>query len=159
VSTEISEHLTGKPAPWRYSKALLEYYRAGDNSLYYDESIAKVRSYLIEMNAVAKTTGSRMVLCFVPGAVQVSKPSDINYFPWDQDLSDKALYDLERPLSSLKVLAQSIGIPLVDLTPYLKEAPDQPVYFPDSWHWNEKGHAVVARTLETALDSLGFLEK
>jgi lysophospholipase L1-like esterase len=111
------------------------------------------------MNTMAQATGSKLVLCFVPGAVEVSRASEINYFPWDQDLSDKTHYDLGRPLTALKTIAQGLNIPVVDLTPSLKGAPDQPVYFPDSWHWNEKGHVVAAKAIETALGNLGWLEK
>jgi len=42
------------------------------------------------------------------------------------------------------MIKEQFGIPMVDLTPSLKFHPVQPVYFPESWHWNKEGHKVVA---------------
>lgn len=153
----LKEIRTKKPSERRYTKSLLQFYQTGGNRLYSEESISKVRLYLESMNEFCQEIGSRLVIYFVPGAVAVSRPSDIAYFPWDQDLSDQARYDLDRPLRSLRMIADPLKILVVDLTPYLRKHSKQPVYFPESWHWNKEGHQVVARVISETLANIGYL--
>lgn len=150
------ERLTGRPARWRYDKALLEYYRTGENDVYSPESLAALRSRMQDIQATADRTGARLVIYFVPAAVAVSDTRTLSYFPWDQDVSDRAAYDLGRPLEHLRQVAAPLGLPVVDLSPFLRSHPAQPVYFTDSWHWNREGHRAaaeaVARTLATEVN-------
>ena len=152
----IKELATGQPDGWRHWKSLLGFYKTGENKHYSPESIDKVRSYLESMNGVCHENGCRFVIYFVPGAIAVSKPADIAYFPRGEDLSNKKLYDLDRPFLTLKTMANQLNIPLVDLTPYLRRSKKQPVYFPESWHWNNEGHQVVAGVIAQDLIERGL---
>jgi hypothetical protein len=96
------------------------------------------------MRNVCTRTGARLLILFVPGAVAVSSPRDIDYFPWDVNLQDSSLYDLQRPWKNLRQLTQALDIAAYDLGPFLRMYPQQPVYFPASWHWNSDGHRAVA---------------
>jgi lysophospholipase L1-like esterase len=154
---DVKEKITRKPAGWRYWKSLLNFYRVGENGFYGESDLLKVRSYLNEMNQLCKQIGAEFVIYYVPGAIAVSKISDISYFPWDQDVFDRLKYDLERPWRHLVEMSLKLSIPVVDLTPNLKSHPVQPVYFPESWHWNKEGHQVVARTISESLFKLGYL--
>lgn len=144
LKTSFKEKITGIPAKWRYSKSLLNYYRINEDKIYTEENINKVYYYLEEMKKICEKFRSKFIIFFVPGAVAVSKPSDIDYFPWDQNLLNKELYDLERPLRILREISDQLKIPMIDLTQDLKKHPNQPVYFQKSWHWNKEGHRIVA---------------
>jgi peptidoglycan/LPS O-acetylase OafA/YrhL len=149
--TRIHERLSGKPASWRHGKALLDFYRTGANPLYTAENLSKLKWHLDKMHDVCTRTGARLLILFVPGAVAVSSPRDIDYFPWDVNLQDSSLYDLQRPWENLRQLTQALGIAAYDLGPFLKMYPQQPVYFPASWHWNPDGHRAVAAAVSGIL--------
>jgi hypothetical protein len=110
------------------------------------------------MQSASEQAGAALVVYFVPGAVAVSRPEDVDYFPWGEDLRDTTRYDLERPLRTLRELAAPLGVPVVDLTPDLRAHPRQPVYFPGSWHWNEEGHGVVAAAVARDLAQRGVTD-
>lgn len=155
----LTEQITDAPAEWRYAKALLEYYRAGENVLYSEETIKKLGSYLGAMAKVAQDGHSRLVIFFVPAAVAVSRPSELEYFPWGEDLHDLTRYDLNRPFRSLQRLAQDLDVPAIDLTPYVQSTLPQPVYFRESWHWNEEGHRVASRAMVESLSRAGYVDR
>jgi peptidoglycan/LPS O-acetylase OafA/YrhL len=142
-----SETLRNKPGGWRYGKSLLQFYETGRRQMYGPENLALLGRYLAEMKSACQRHGAELVIYFVPGAVAVSKPEHIDYFPWGVDLSDRSIYELDRPLNALRGLAAEIGLPVVDLTSHLKSNTVQPVYFPGSWHWNPEGHRVVASVI------------
>jgi hypothetical protein len=151
--------LTGKPGSWRYNKALLGFYEIGENSIYSQENLNSVQNYLTLMNDLCQDYDASFITYFVPGAVEVSQPSDIFYFPWDQDLHDKSRFDLDRPYATLLEISNALKIPVVNLYKPLKEYPNQPVYFRDSWHWNQDGHRAVAAFIASDLVQRGLLEK
>jgi hypothetical protein len=151
--------LKGVPEKWRYSKSLLGYYKTGENHFYSEESRAAIGYYLKSMNSICKQSQADLIIYFVPGAVAVSQPSNIAYFPAGENLANQSKYDLALPLRNLKKIAESLEIPVVDLTPSLKAHPVQPVYFPESWHWNKEGHKVVADVIAKDLLGRGLLGK
>jgi len=157
--SRLKESIKGAPERWRYFKSLLNYYATGENNIYSGESLAAIRHYLKSMNSVCQQFKAGFIIYFVPGAVAVSQPSDIAYFPAGQDVTDRSKYDLTRPLRNLHIIADPLGIPVVDLTPALKSHAAQPVYFPDSWHWNEEGHKVVAGVIAKDLLDRGLFSK
>lgn len=158
-SAFLTEQITGTPAEWRYAQALLEYYRAGENRLYSEEALEKLRSYLDTMARVSRDGHSRLVIYFVPAAVAVSRPSDLEYFPWGEDLHDRTRYDLDRPFRNLQQLAQELDVPAIDLTPYVQSSLPQPVYFRESWHWNEDGHRVASHAIIDSLSRAGYVNR
>ena len=159
IRDAIAERLSGRAAPWRSGKALLNYYRTGDNPLYNEESTARVRSFLEGMSRTARDEGARFIIYFVPGAAAVSEPSQMSYFPWDENLADATRYDMELPSRNLRAIADPLGIEVFDLTPGLKLSTEQPVYFPDSWHWNEAGHKAAAREIARSLVERNLVSK
>jgi len=58
--------------------------------------------------------------------------------------------DLDRPA---RAIAERVpeSIPVLDLTPVLRAAADEPLYFTYDGHWNEEGHRVAAAALEEFL--------
>ena len=157
IRSRIKELIRHEPADWRYNKSLLSFYKTGENSLYSNNSLTKVKYYIEEMYWICRELDATFVIYFVPGAVAVSNTADIDYFPWNQDITDKSLYDLNRPLKNLLKITDSLGISVVDLTPHLKSHFRQPVYFPESWHWNKEGHKVVANVIAKDLADRGLL--
>ena len=143
----ILEKSTGKPSAYRASKSLLKYYKAGENNIYSPERLAQVQYYLEGMKQKSQDIGAEFICLFVPGAIAVSQPEHIAYFPWGQDIADPDKFDMARPLRQLKEITDPLEIKVVDLTPLLKNHKEQPVYYPRSWHWNREGHKIVANKL------------
>ncbi len=145
---KLKELITGNSDnAYRYEKSLITFYEKDDDFLYTQEALQKLRSALAAMKKQCAAAGSRLLISFVPGQVEISKPSDIDYFPEDVDLSDTTRFDLQQPLKFTRQIAGELDIPLFDLTPFLRESSPQPVYFPGSWHWNREGHKVAARAI------------
>jgi peptidoglycan/LPS O-acetylase OafA/YrhL len=151
------ESLTGRPAQWRYQLAQLGYYRTGDNAFYDANTMRAMSAALAGMKHVADSSGARLVIAFVPGAVAVSDGAHLPHLPRGENLSDPRAYDLERPYRALRQVADPLGIPMLDLTPALRAATAGPAYFPASWHWTPAGHRAAAGAIARALDSLGVL--
>jgi hypothetical protein len=153
----VREALTGKSLGWRYRKSLLKYYEVGDNSYYSSENMTRVQSHIAAMDALCQNSGAKLIIYFVPGAVEVSAPSDIAYFPLNQNLLDESKFDLDLPYTNLVEIADKLQIPVVNLKEPLKQDPNQPVYFPASWHWNQEGHRVVAEFIASDIEERGLL--
>jgi hypothetical protein len=159
LQRRLLEIITGEPSHYRYWKSLLRFYETGENDLYEGAKLEVVQDYLRRMEATCKRYGAEMIIYYVPGAVEVSKPEQIAYYPWNQDIFEKSEFDPERPLMNLRKLASKVSVPVVDLTKALKSYPDQPVYFPKSWHWNAKGHEVAAAAIANDLLQRGIDQK
>jgi hypothetical protein len=157
IARAANETLTGRPAPWRYDLAQLEYYRVGDNPLYDARTLRLVANALAGMKHVADSSGARFLVAFVPGAVAVSDSAQLPHFPRGENVHDPRAYDLGRPYRALKQIADSLDIRTIDLTSGLRAAGAEPAYYPASWHWTPSGHKAAAGAIARALDSLGFL--
>jgi hypothetical protein len=157
IARTAKETLTGHPAAWRYDLAQLDYYRAGDNPLYSAHTLDLVATALAGMKRVADSTGAHLLVAFVPGAVAVLGPARLPHFPRGENVSDRHVYDLDRPYRALRQVADSLHISTVDLTPALRAAESGPAYFPASWHWTPSGHRAAAAAISRSLDSLGYL--
>ena len=116
------ESLTGHPGAWRYDLAQLDYYRAGDNPLYDARTLRLIATALAGMKQIADSSGSHLLIAFVPGAVAVSGPARMPHFPRGENLRDASAYDLTRPYRALKQIADSLGIKTIDLTASLRAA-------------------------------------
>jgi hypothetical protein len=161
--SQLATHLTedydaliagieGRPS-WRQRwKLLLDYYQRGPNRLYTTDNIARMTAFLTSIRDAAHGVGADLIIAFVPGAVQVSRRSDLAYVPRSGvPFSDPTTYDLNRPLDELRPLAAAVGLPVLDLTDSLRRHEPQPVYFRDAWHWNVQGHRAAAGALEATL--------
>jgi peptidoglycan/LPS O-acetylase OafA/YrhL len=151
------EALTGKPARWRYGKALLPYYQVGSSQLY-DETVAqKLRSYYRSVKEQAEESGALPHVIFVPGAVEVIPPEALRYFPKGERLDKSNGYDLSRPRDFHAAAVASSQIPLLSLSHAMIAAASHQPYFPDSWHWTEAGHQVAAAAIIDFLIQRGQL--
>jgi peptidoglycan/LPS O-acetylase OafA/YrhL len=154
----ITEFIKENPRNWRYWKSLLYFYEKDDNQLYSDENINRVMQYLQSMDSLVRENSGKMLICFVPGAVAVTKKKDMNYFPLKLDLPDTIKFDFTMPLKALKRITDTLQVPVYDLSDTLRLHPIQPVYFPDSWHWNKEGHKVAAKAIREYLINYKFVD-
>lgn len=157
MERDALENLTGHPAPWRYQLAQLDYYRTGDNPIYTAHTMRVMTEALAGMKQVADTSGARLLIAFVPGAVAVTDPARLTHLPRGENPRDPRAYDLARPYRALRQITDSLGVATVDLTGALRSSAQQPTYFATAWHWTPAGHRAAAGAIAHALDSLGVL--
>ncbi len=135
------ERLTGAPVFWRYNKSLLAFYES--NSSYYSENnVELLKDKLHEIRLLAEQYDSELLLLYTPSSVEVSDPRDIAYLPTTVDLSSE-VYNFELPFETIRRLCTDIGITFLDPRSNLRKSTTQPVYFRESWHWNDQGHKIV----------------
>ena len=105
---------------------------------------------LRQAQVLAATTGSRLVLVFVPTKYRVYR--DAVTFPDGSDCASWVLNDLPRRLEKL-ALAISPEILYLDLTPRFRRhaSAGTLLYFLDDTHWTRAGHEVVAEALTPLL--------
>ena len=148
---KLVESLLHKNKPgeseWKYRKSLLYYYERDNNKMYDKAHTSKVSGYLAEMKKTCEKYNAGFKIYFVPGQVAVSEPEDISYLPDNVNLNDSLKFDLEKPNRAFYRIADSLKIDYLDLTKFLKENPNQPLYFRESWHWNPEGHKTVAKII------------
>jgi peptidoglycan/LPS O-acetylase OafA/YrhL len=157
VERAAVESLTGHPATWRYQLSMLDYYRTGDNAIYDAHTMRVMAEALAGMKQVADTSGSRLLIAFVPGAVAVTDPARLTHLPRGENPRDANAYDLSRPYRALRQIADSLGIATVDLTSALRSSADQPTYYPAAWHWTAAGHRAAAGAIAGTLGRFGAL--
>lgn len=150
--------VTGRLTPRRADKLLVQYYTRGAGPLYDSTNRAHMARFLAQMRDDSRHAGSALVVAFVPAALTVSRPSDLAFLPRSgEPLTDTAHYDFTRPLVTLEPIADSLGVSVFDLSSALRAYPAQPVYFPESWHWNANGHRAVAEALLQTLSARGLI--
>ena len=157
VERAAVESLTGHPAQWRYQLSMLDYYRTGDNPIYDARTMRVMADALAGMKQVADTSGSRLLIAFVPGAVAVTDPARLTHLPRGEDPRDPRAYDLSRPYRALRQIADSLGIATLDLTGALRSSAEQPTYYATAWHWTAAGHRAAAGAIAQTLGRLGAL--
>ncbi len=150
--------VTGRLTPRRADKLLVQYYTRDDGPLYDSTNRAHMARFLATMRDDSRNAASALVVYFVPGALTVSRPRDLAFLPRSgEPLTDTTHYDFTRPLATLKPIADSLGVPVVDLGGPLRAYARQPVYFPESWHWNANGHRAVAAAVLQTLSARGLI--
>jgi len=95
---------------------------------------------------------------YVPGQIEVAKPTDMTYYPQAENVSDTNEFSFNRPQNIVKDLCTAKQIGFLNTTSYLKTYPTQPVYFPESWHWNKEGHKAAAFFLANYLQTIICLQ-
>lgn len=140
-----------------YNRCLLFYYE--NNAHYYDDTvITKVSKYFDEMKQLCNNYNSKYIVMYVPGQIEVSKPKDIAYYPYSKNLQDTTEFNFTKPQQIVNTLCNEKGILYINTKPYLKDFPVQPVYFPESWHWNKTGHIAAANILDEFISSDSLLQ-
>jgi lysophospholipase L1-like esterase len=112
---------------------------------------ALVAERLERIKTTVDAVGARALLLLVPASVQVCAPQELDYFPHHVDLSDSAVFDLERPQRITRSLAEPLGFSVVDLRPLLRAAGEDCPYQRWNMHWTAEGHRRVARRLADIL--------
>jgi peptidoglycan/LPS O-acetylase OafA/YrhL len=149
---------TGRLSSTQRFKLLLEYYRKGPSPLYDSANVGRMTRFLAHFRDAVRTNGGTLVVIFVPGGVTVLPRDQIAYLPRSGiPLTDPADYDLQRPFTTLQPIADSLGVPLIDLTGPLRAYRPQPVYYPNQWHWNAAGHRAAAQAILAALAERGLI--
>jgi hypothetical protein len=144
--------LTGRLSSLQRFKLLLEYYRKGPNPLYDSANVDRMTRFIAHFRDAVRADGGTLVIFYTPGGVTVLPRDQIKYLPRSGiPLTDSAEYDVNRPLSTLRPIADSLGVPLVDLTGPLRAYRPQPVYYPNQWHWTAAGQRAAAQTIIMAL--------
>ncbi len=127
---------------YNYNKSLAYFYDKSAN-VYDEETILKLKECISSIKKSVKKFDANLLILFVPGQLAVSSPEHIDYYPHHLDISSPR-FDFELPNRIFNLVAYEKEISYIDLTDTLKQHPVQPVYFPESWHWNKEGHQVVA---------------
>jgi peptidoglycan/LPS O-acetylase OafA/YrhL len=126
-----------------YFKTLLSFYKK-NASFYNDTVVNKISKYFDKMKNLCSVNSAKYIIMYVPGQIEVSKPKDISYYPYFENLTDTTVFNFSRPQAITKDLCAEKSIDYLNTTIYLKDYPNQPVYFKESWHWNKEGHKAIA---------------
>ena len=151
----IEQLFNHENASYRYWKSLIYLYEK-DSPLYSVSVLVKIDDYLSKIQTLCHEKNSELMVMFVPGQIAVSEPRDIDYFPHSLDINDTLIYSFEKPNRIIREICTTKGILFTDLTDTLKNHHNQPVYFPESWHWNSEGHKVAAQKLFEEIITLKF---
>jgi len=131
---------------YNYNRCLLFFYEK--DAHYYDDTVInKISNYFDNATKLCSENNARFIVMYVPGQIEVSKPKDIAHYPYSENLKDTTEYDFKRPQEIINNLCTIKRIGYINTTPYLRDYSDQPVYFPESWHWNITGHKAITEYL------------
>lgn len=148
LKTKVSELLKNQTYKRNaYNKSLIQFYEL-KSDYYSDGNISRMNDYFKKMSELCRARKCRFFVLYAPGQIEVSAPEMISYYPGHLDLKDTNKYDFMLPLNAYKNLCRSNGIVFLNPLDTLKANPVRPVYFRNSWHWNEEGHKVIAGFLE-----------
>jgi peptidoglycan/LPS O-acetylase OafA/YrhL len=131
---------------YTYYKSLAYFYEK-KSYLFTGKNISKLNNYFLNVKSLCKSKNCKVAVLFAPGQLEISVPTDIDYYPYHSSLSDTSKYDLDLPKNIMKKLSNDKDILFLDPTKQLKSNQLQPVYFRGSWHWNSEGHKVIAAFL------------
>lgn len=131
---------------YEYLKSLAYFYET-KSDLFIKENLNRIKKYFIQVKILCEKNNCLPIILYAPGQLEISRPDEIDYYPYHIPLDDKSVFDLKKPRNIYKELTDSVGIRFLDPTFQLKENKVQPVYFKGSWHWNPEGHKVIAAFL------------
>lgn len=132
---------------YTYYKSLAHFYEK-KSYFFTKENTDKLNNYFMSVKSLCNEKDCKVITLFAPGQLEVSAPSDIEYYPYHISLIDTTKFELNLPKSIFEKLCNNNGIIFLDPTEKLKSNQMQPVYFRESWHWNPVGHKVIADFLD-----------
>lgn len=141
-----------------YNKSLMNLYEKS-SSFYSDTVAKKLDNYFNQIKTLADKKNTVVWLMYVPGQIEVSSPKYISFYPTQINISDTTHFDFTTARKTIRLLCKSHFIPFIDTKKILKNNPDQPVYFEDSWHWNQTGHKIISQMLVANIIKEFDLEK
>jgi len=110
---------------------------------YQDAGKEKVFTRLEQMKVISDEIGAQTVIFMIPVAAQVCRPGEIAYYPTGYNLSDTSIFDLEKPQTLAKDIANQLDIPIYDLRIPLGAMDECPHQY-RNFHWTTAGHESVA---------------
>jgi peptidoglycan/LPS O-acetylase OafA/YrhL len=132
----------------------LHYLYQTDSPYYNDSVLVKIDHYFDQTKEICLRNNSKVIFVFVPAEIAVSSPDQIDYFPHHLDLFKQESFNLNYPNQIIENICLEKDLDLIDLTPFLRNHPIQPVYFTRSWHWNKEGHKLVSKVLAEKISTL-----
>lgn len=153
----LRARVTGTLSRREHRLALDDYYVAGPSPIYSSESLERLGAALARMGAATQAIGAKLLLVYVPAALAVDTLAP-EVAARRSLLDAQGPFDFTRPARLVRALADSLGIPSLDLTPSLRAWPARPLYFPTAWHWTAEGHRAAAHAIMDALVTRGLLD-
>lgn len=142
-----------------YYKSFLHLYQKNDNFYFSPEALRVADSLIVSVDSLCRIYQSKLLMMYVPSAVEVRNPGEIDYLPAGISPADTTTFDTDRGRKHLAALAARQEIPFLDLSIPLKMS-SSPPYFSSSWHWNQKGHEIAATSfVKFLLDNLPLTNK
>jgi len=126
-----------------YYKSFLHLYQKNDNFYFSPEALHVTDSLMISIDSLCRSYQSRLIVMYVPSAVEVRNPNEIDYLPAGISPADTTAFDTDRGRKHLAALTAQRELPFLDLCIPLNRATSPP-YFSASWHWNPTGHKIAA---------------
>ncbi|HZY26381.1 MAG TPA: hypothetical protein VFE71_11175, partial [Bacteroidales bacterium] len=143
---------------YTYNKSLVYFYERS-SYLYSEDNINRIRTYLTNVKSLCEKQNCHFLLLYAPGQMEVSSRAAISYFPQNVNLNDTVKYNLGQPMSVLRTLCYENKIHFLNPVKTLREDPAQPVYFNESWHWNQEGHKAIAAFICNWIQNNYFLDQ
>jgi lysophospholipase L1-like esterase len=145
-------HLSGiEDKEFNYYKSLLNLFEKS-SSIYSDTVVSKMNSYFANVKSVTDRRGAKLWVLYVPAQIEVSEAKFISYFPSHINVADTNTFDFEISHRIVNSLCKKNSIYLIDTKELLENSTTQPVYFEDSWHWNQTGHKLIAEKLAKEIE-------
>jgi peptidoglycan/LPS O-acetylase OafA/YrhL/lysophospholipase L1-like esterase len=139
--------------PFNYYKSLLNLFEKS-SPIYSDTVVSKMDSYFAEIKSLTEKNGAKLWIVYVPAQIEVSAAKYISYYPVHVNLADTNKFDFGISHRIINSLCEKNSIYLLDTKDLLKNHQIQPVYFEDSWHWNQNGHKLIADLLAREIEVL-----
>ncbi len=129
----------GEPPTFDYTSALTPYItpESTDDVKY---SWDKTFALLDRMHNVLSENNIEFVIIIIPDWIQELPELREKY-----EIDDAV--ELNKPQQEIKAYALENNIEVIDLLPLLQEHSEEQLHFPQDFHWNEKGHALVAQEI------------
>ena len=105
----------------------------------------------VNINEVAESIGSEVLIAMIPAPVQVCDQAQLKYYPRYVNLDDSTKFDLEQPQRVTAELAESLGFDFIDLRPAFESSEGESPYQARNMHWTTTGHRLVAGYLADKL--------
>ncbi len=124
-----------------------------------EEAWAKVEAVLSFLKDRVESQGAQLALAYVPSKMEVQDAS------WRTTKQlyriDEQLWDRGKVSARLAKIAQTLGTPMVDLTPALRGAESRfaSTYFMADGHWTARGHDVAAQAVFDWMKAGGWTAK
>lgn len=122
----------------------------------FDETALTALGHIVEINELAESMGSSLVVLYIPFA------SEVNDYPICQysEAACKEIREKERLPLALELWAEQENIHFINPLARFKriEAEGQPLYYNLDGHWNRQGHGAAASLVTEYLSSQGLLE-